>query len=238
MDNNFQRFLPRLVVPFTKFIRFRMKSILLLDSDHTFCACVKLFLVEKGYSVMTLAKQPELINVFKIFSHYKCLIIDSSIKSFSFPLIKQIKKSYPKLVIIILSKHDRISDRLQAFSAGTDDFIKKPCSLFELEIRMQRLLELYSQKGSFKKAFFSDVLPQPFKKINFVLTPQFRLILRLLCDAKGGLVPYEVIEYKMGIEQRATLTVTIHRLNMLLKKSGINANIRGVYGRGYRLILY
>lgn len=62
--------------------------------------------------------------------------------------IGQIIKEYtPETPIIYLTAKDQTEDVLQGFKIGANDYIRKPCSIEELIVRIQNLLLLTTGKG-------------------------------------------------------------------------------------------
>lgn len=58
-----------------------------------------------------------------------------------------IKKHAPEIPIIYLTAKDQTQDVLQGFKIGANDYIRKPCSIEELIVRIQNLLLLTTGKN-------------------------------------------------------------------------------------------
>jgi DNA-binding response OmpR family regulator len=68
-----------------------------------------------------------------------------------FEIGKDIKISNPDIPILYLTAKDQTEDVLRGFKVGANDYIRKPCSIEELIIRIENLLILTSKK-TLKKA--------------------------------------------------------------------------------------
>ncbi|BDS14273.1 response regulator transcription factor [Aureispira anguillae] len=58
-----------------------------------------------------------------------------------------VKKHFPELPIIYLTAKDQTQDVLQGFEVGANDYIRKPCSIEELNVRIQNLMALTKGKS-------------------------------------------------------------------------------------------
>ncbi|MEM6395664.1 MAG: response regulator transcription factor [Bacteroidota bacterium] len=63
-----------------------------------------------------------------------------------FEIGADLRKQAPDLPIIYLTARIQAKDALQGFAAGADDYIRKPFSLEELLVRIERMVELRSGK--------------------------------------------------------------------------------------------
>lgn len=63
-----------------------------------------------------------------------------------FEIGAMIKAADPQLPIIYLTAKDQTMDVLKGFEIGANDYIRKPCSIEELMVRIENLLTLTQQK--------------------------------------------------------------------------------------------
>ncbi len=56
-------------------------------------------------------------------------------------VLKEAKKIYPNMVVIILTAYGDMASSIEALRAGADDYLLKPCDLDELLLRLSRCLE-------------------------------------------------------------------------------------------------
>ncbi|GAB3015983.1 heavy metal response regulator transcription factor [Niabella terrae] len=55
-------------------------------------------------------------------------------------LLREIRKDYPTMAIIIITARRLVEDKIKGLDMGADDYIAKPFSLLELHARMQAVL--------------------------------------------------------------------------------------------------
>lgn len=58
-------------------------------------------------------------------------------------ICKELKRSYPKVPIIMLTARDRVSDKVLGLETGADDYIVKPFETLELMARIKACLRRY-----------------------------------------------------------------------------------------------
>ncbi|MBX2846362.1 MAG: response regulator transcription factor [Saprospiraceae bacterium] len=76
-----------------------------------------------------------------------CILDVMMPKMDGFELGKHIHSLQPQLPIIFLTARDQTEDVLEGFSSGGNDYIRKPFSMKELEVRINNLLQLQAQPG-------------------------------------------------------------------------------------------
>lgn len=69
-----------------------------------------------------------------------------------FEIGQMVKDHAPETPIIYLTAKDQTQDVLQGFKIGANDYIRKPCSIEELIVRIQNLLLLTTGKANNKEA--------------------------------------------------------------------------------------
>jgi DNA-binding response OmpR family regulator len=73
---------------------------------------------------------------------FDCFIFDVSMPGLSgLELLRKLRSSGIDTPTLFLTAHDEISDRVAGFEAGADDYLSKPFSPRELEMRVQALLK-------------------------------------------------------------------------------------------------
>ena len=63
-----------------------------------------------------------------------------------FEIGKMVKEYDPQMPILFLTAKDQTQDVLQGFKIGANDYIRKPCSIEELIVRIENLLTLMKGK--------------------------------------------------------------------------------------------
>ena len=122
------------------------EKILVVDDNGGYRQLMEIFLSRK-YSVKTAENGQETLNLLNegyipdlIVSDYNMPYVDGK------KLIMQMKSSnaYGQIPVIIISNIEDNATRLDLFESGARDFIAKPFSLKELELRIDNLLKYKS----------------------------------------------------------------------------------------------
>jgi DNA-binding response OmpR family regulator len=76
-----------------------------------------------------------------ISGRFDCFIFDVSMPGMTgFELLRRVRERGVKTPAMFLTAHDDIDDKVAGFAAGADDFLAKPFSPRELEVRVEALL--------------------------------------------------------------------------------------------------
>ena len=184
----------------------KFNKIMLVDDSENLRMVIKEYLEIKGYSVWDFKDCDTASKAFNTTLFNLC-IIDLSMRSQEdFALLQTIRKYDKNMPIVLLSNSDSREDRIKGFKLGCDDFISKPFSIEELELRIQAILRrsqllapantgIYEEKlyrlGNFVFNFSDMQLIHP--KATRTLTRKEAELLKLLCDHKNKLIPREII---------------------------------------------
>lgn len=75
-------------------------------------------------------------------SSYDLLLLDLKLPGMNgMEVLKQVRKAYPALKVVIISAHGTIQTAVEALKAGAADFIEKPFTPVELRELVQAVLE-------------------------------------------------------------------------------------------------
>jgi len=124
-----------------------MKTKILYVEDEVFLAkIVKESLESRGYEVQLVSDGAKVMAAFESFEPH-IYVLDVMLPNIDgFELGKLLKKEMAELPILYLSAKDQTADVLEGFKSGGNDYIRKPCSLEELMVRIENLLLLISNK--------------------------------------------------------------------------------------------
>ena len=181
-------------------------KVLLVDESENLLYVIKDYLELSGYTVHDF--MDEKLAEKSLSSHsYDICIIDIMAKGKEdFSLLQEIRKNNDMVPVIILTANTSKEDRIKAFRLGCDDYITKPFSIEELELRMQAILKRCSASptkvasiledkiyhmGHFEFNYSSMQLIHP--KCTRTLTRNEARLLQLLLEHKNKLIPREII---------------------------------------------
>ena len=118
---------------------FPTRTILIVSSDNEIKGKLKKYFISLGYSVNFASSSQSPTEILK--SEFPNLIIIDIIlpKQDGFELCREIRAK-STIPIILLSPFTSASDRIVGFEVGADDYIAKPFSPKELEIRVCNIL--------------------------------------------------------------------------------------------------
>lgn len=181
-------------------------SVILVDDSDNLRSVIKEFLELKGYNVWDFKEMNSALKSINTVPYHLCIIDLSLHNQDNFVLLQNIRKYKKSLPVIILSDNDSREERIKGFKLGCDDFMTKPFSIEELELRMRVILgrgaaasnvktvlqeETVYKLGNFIFNFSDMQLIHP--KKTRMLTRKEAELLKLLCDHKNKLIPREII---------------------------------------------
>ncbi len=234
-------------------------KVLVVDDEAAIRRIVAFRLQQNGYNILTAANGVEALEVFNQ-TLPDLVIIDLMLPEMSgFELTEQIrKKSY--VPIIILSAANDEPSIIKGLEFGADDFVKKPFSPLELEIRIKGLLKRIGRVHSIEEQTQSqtshvgqviiiedvkiDVAKrQVFRKGQRVhLTEKEFALLETLIKYAGEPMTHEhLLEEAWGFPVRTQSDVYIVRTHVSRLRSKLEDNpdeptlIQTVRGIGYKL---
>lgn len=222
-------------------------KILLVEDDINLGSLLCEFLENKGHIVVhttdgVKGKAHYLKETFDL-----CILDVMLPHKDGFTLAAEIRQLNQNVPLIFLTARDRVDDRLNGFRTGCDDYITKPFSSEELNMRIDAILKRCSNKVSGQKSevyymgaarFDSGNLMLILKDNEYQLTPKEAALLRLLCLNMNNLLPRDQAlqeiwggsDYFIG----RSMDVFIARLRKYLKDEP-TVSIQNIHGSGFRL---
>jgi DNA-binding response OmpR family regulator len=185
-------------------------SILIVDDEEKILEVIESLFLSVGYNVFKALNGKDAQSIFEK-ENMDLLILDLMLPDISgIEICKEIRKK-SRLPIIMLTAKAEEADVIKGFNIGADDYLVKPFSLAELNVRVMALLRRTEKeiKPLFLKNSYNDGdLVIDFEKdiilknmIEVKLTPKERNILYLLIKYPGKIFTRdELIEIAMGDE--------------------------------------
>lgn len=146
--------------------------------------------------------------------------------------------------VLMLTARDQLDDKLSGFQAGADDYLVKPFSVKELEVRLQALVKRISQQGADKTLRVGDLSynPDTMKAVRegqtLELNPIQRRLLELLMQNSTRVVSREELERHIWgdiLPDNDLLRTHIYGLRTVIDKPFASKLLHTVHGAGYRL---
>jgi len=224
-------------------------KILLLEDDPNLGFVLQEFLQHKGYNV-TLREDGELgLKTYNEASFDICIVDIMMPKMDGLTFTKQVRKTDADTPIIFLTAKSMKEDKIEAFKLGGDDYITKPFSMEELELRVEAVLR--RSKGSSgqpeeKKVFQLGIyeFDYPAQRLSHnsestSLTTKEAELLKLLAINKNRVLEREIaLKLIWGNDNYFTgrsMDVFITKLRKYLKEDP-SVEIVNVHGTGYKLM--
>ncbi len=225
-------------------------SILLAEDDINLGFVIADQLRSEGYQVSLATDGVEALKRFNEQAYHLCVFDVMMPKKDGFTLAKDIRKINSDIPILFLTAKSMTEDKIEGFNAGGDDYLTKPFSVEELNLRIKSLLKRVNIRTEIPEEKVFNVSNFVFDTENLTLTLDGKVqsltkkeaqILKLLFKFKNQVLPREVIlntvwgqdDYFVG----RSLDVFITKLRKYLKADEFIV-ILNIHGVGFKLELH
>lgn len=221
--------------------------ILIIEDNKDIVANLYGFLEPKGYVLDTAANGYGGLAL-AAEHEYDAVVLDVMLPGlngleFCRKLRGELAKSTP---VLMLTARDTLEDKVAGFESGADDYLVKPFSLVELEIRLRALVRRArgAQAGSPVLQFGDlsfDTVHYEVRRAGrpLALTRTGFTILKCLMKEAPRVVPRDTLEHEVWGDERPdsdALRTHIHALRQALDKPYPFAMLRTIPGIGYKLV--
>ena len=219
-------------------------KILLVEDDPNLGFVIKDNLEVKGFEVTLCDNGLEGERVFQQHPFDLCILDVMMPKQDGFSLARHIREKNQQVPILFVTAKSMLEDKIEGFQSGGDDYIVKPFSMEELNLRIGVFLrrsktpaaESDYTLGAFKFDFTNYTLHH--SGGTKILTQKEAEVLKLLCENKARVLKREEIlktvwgndDYFMG----RSMDVFISKLRKYLKEDP-SVQIVNYHGVGFRL---
>lgn len=225
-------------------------KIIVAEDDPNLGLLLKEYLEIKGYHV-SLCENGEIAWAkFRKETFDICILDVMMPKMDGFALAKEIRKVNEDVPILFLTAKSMKEDKIKGFQLGADDYLTKPFSMEELQLRIEAVLRRYrasvyqfSQQTKFtigKYDFDYDLQQLKWDDDGHRhLTSKESQLLRLFCEKMN-----QVTERSLALKliwnedthwNARSMDVYITRLRQYLKEDP-SVQIKNIHGKGYRLL--
>jgi len=227
---------------------------MIVESSQNIRSVLKNFFKNLNYEVFAFEDGESAIRGFRRVKCDICLLeIDLPGKD-GYRVLEDLRKMNPDFPVIFVTSKDSKEDKIKGFTAGCDDYVTKPFSTEELQLRMEAVLKRCSKPSRYQMLLTPDVVYYfgdfTFNYSNLKLkrgdtvqplTRREAQLLRILYENMNRLVPREVMCNEIwGGKKTAkgrSLDVYISKIRGYLKteESSFHVEIVSVHGLGYLL---
>ena len=222
-------------------------KILLVEDDTNLGFVISDNLRSEGFQVTLCTDGADGFKRFNEEQFHLCVFDVMMPKLDGFSLAREIRKMNSDIPILFLTAKSMTEDKVEGFKAGGDDYLTKPFSTEELQLRVAALLkrvkiqpekelEKVIQIGTY--TFDTENYTLTHKNFEKGLTKKEAQILKVLCKFKDQVVAREVVlnavwgqdDYFVG----RSLDVFITKLRKYFKEDP-SIQIQNIHGIGFKL---
>ena len=222
-------------------------KILLVEDDTSLGFVIADQLRSDGYQVTLCTDGAEGFKRYNEEVFHLCIFDVMMPKKDGFSLARDVRKMNAEIPILFLTAKSMTEDKVEGFKAGGDDYLTKPFSTEELQLRISALLKRVNIKPENQEELTIQLGQYLFDTENYTLIhPNFEKtltkkeaqILKVLCKFKNQVVAREVVlnavwgqdDYFVG----RSLDVFITKLRKYLKEDP-SIQIQNIHGIGFKL---
>ncbi len=134
------------------------RSLLIVDDDDEIRELLEFDLAQSGYKVDTARDGYEGLEK-AVNNFYDLVLLDVMMpKMNGFDVCKNIRKTKPKLPVLLLTAKGTIDDKTQGFDCGADDYLVKPFDIQEVLLRVRALLRRNPEPQSSDAVLKKEIL--------------------------------------------------------------------------------
>lgn len=178
---------------------------------------------------------------------YDCVLLDIMLPDGNgLNLLEQLKKMRKRENVIIISAKDSLDDKVLGLELGADDYLPKPFHLAELNARIKSVIRRQRRDGEMDIRLANiRIVPDTFQV--FVDDKEIELnrkeydILLYFANRPGGLVNKNTLAESVWgdhidqVDNFDFIYAQIKNLRKKLKDAGALAELKAVYGFGYKM---
>lgn len=224
------------------------RRILAIEDDPILGAHLKSSLESRGFNV-TLAVEGITGLALAIDGVYDLILLDVMLPGLGGMELLTRLRARQRTPVLMLSALGNEAHRIQGFDSGADDYLPKPFSIEELQVRMAAILRRVAYERSAPPAANDDMLRFDDQRSDMCyegrwvgLTGTEYRLLKVLHDAKGEVLSKPFL-YQQALRRgysQHDRSLDMHISNLrrkLAQQQVVNLRLESVWGKGYVLEL-
>src|SRR5688572_28962594 len=120
-----------------------MQHILIVDDELALSELTKEYLEAKDFRVTLCHNPSAALEILRSDTAQLCVLDVKMPNKDGFTLANEIRQVFPETPLIFLTGQTLKEDRIKGFLLGADDYISKPYSMEELNLRILAILKRY-----------------------------------------------------------------------------------------------
>lgn len=220
--------------------------ILIVEDNPDIVANMRAFLEPLGYAFSFARNGPKGLSM-ACEGSFDALVLDLGLPGMDgLEVCRRLRQDHHLATpILMLTARDTLQDKVLGFQEGADDYLVKPFSMVELDLRLKALVRRVSGSAGPTVIRFADATLNlsTFQAsrggVNLRLTPTGHKLFSSLLREAPNLVRREVLEHQVWGShppQSDALRTHIHSLRLALDKPFSTALLMTVPGIGYKLV--
>lgn len=178
---------------------------------------------------------------------YDCILLDIMLPDGNgLSLLEKIKEMHKRENVIIISAKDSVEDKIQGLELGADDYLPKPFHLAELHARIKSVTRRQHHNGEIDIQLGNiRIIPDKFQiyigEKEIELNRKEYDILLYFVNRPGRLINKSTLAESVWgdhidqVDNFDFIYAQIKNLRKKLKDAGATAEIKAVYGFGYKI---
>lgn len=222
-------------------------KLLIVEDEKALRETVRDFFLKEKFVVECAEDYPSAMNKINDYD-YDCVLLDIMLPGGDgLAILSHLKRKRKKESVIILSAKDSIEDKVEGLNLGADDYLAKPFHLAELNARVKSLLRRKKADGNTCLIIGNLTVYPDTREAKINDTPltlnrkEFDLLYYFASNPNRLINKTSLAESVWGddIDQADSLDFIYSQVKNLRKKmkaAGSQAEIKAVYGFGYKLV--
>ena len=223
-------------------------KILIVEDEPALRELIQRSLEKERYVVEVAADFNSALRTIEDYD-YDCVLLDIMLPDGSgLDLLEKLKAMHKRENVIIISAKDSLEDKVLGLELGADDYLPKPFHLAELNARIKSVIRRQHHDGEIDICLGNiRILPDKYQVLindrEVELNRKEYDILLYFINRPGRLVNKNTLAESVWgdhidqVDNFDFIYAQIKNLRKKLKDAGATAEIKAVYGFGYKMIV-
>ena len=220
-------------------------QLLLIEDHHDIAANIAEYFEARGDAVAHASDGEQGLQM-ALENAYDALILDLMLPGIDgLSVCRSLRQAgRTQVPILMLTAKDLLADKIEGFDAGADDYLVKPFSLAELDVRLKALMRRASPTETLRVLNVGDLrfdlntLEAERGGVAIKLNPTTRRILTVLMQNSNRVVTRAELERELWGDRAPEgdfLRAHMHALRTAIDKNFTDKLLHTIHGTGYRL---
>lgn len=224
---------------------------LVVDDDPLMCRLVEVLLQSQGHSAVTVDSYEAAVTQIQRQMPDLVLLDVQLPRIDGFTAMRQLKRQYENLPVIMLTARADMQDRLMGLDTGADDYVVKPFEPAELLARVKAVLrrsqrniaasmEMVTEENGLRLDVRSTTVTLPDGQVVLLTPTETRVLHRLMSRSNHIVSREELINFAIGSGADNTTNQIDVYVGRIRRKIGDDPNNPGyivtVRGSGYKFL--